>query len=219
MNEREVVKPLPANIPNPPQQQGRRYFNQDEYMNANPQRPQKERPTPQNAQQQGDYQVPRLPYQNPARMNKAANELEPQSIVNGKPIYPDQIVAVFYSMGKFYQFIIEQKEKHMEERDAPEVGEYSFIGKQAVVGIEDYGPGLALAYGSDFFVQCRCQVSGLRFVVKSLEHWEDLKANVLIRICTMVLPTRSLILSSTTILNIVWDGVAAKRMSKGVNEL
>jgi [ribosomal protein S5]-alanine N-acetyltransferase len=37
-------------------------------------------------------------------------------------------------MGKFYQFIIEQREKHMEERDAPEVGECSFIGKQAVGG-------------------------------------------------------------------------------------
>ncbi len=39
-----------------------------------------------------------------------------------------------YSMGKFYQFIIEQREKHMEERDAPEVGECSFIGKLAVGG-------------------------------------------------------------------------------------
>jgi [ribosomal protein S5]-alanine N-acetyltransferase len=37
-------------------------------------------------------------------------------------------------MGKFYQFIIEQREKRMEERDAPEVGECSFIGKQAVGG-------------------------------------------------------------------------------------
>ncbi|HEY5001972.1 MAG TPA: GNAT family N-acetyltransferase [Ktedonobacteraceae bacterium] len=37
-------------------------------------------------------------------------------------------------MGKFYQFIIEQREKHLEERDAPEVGECSFIGKQAVGG-------------------------------------------------------------------------------------
>ena len=40
-------------------------------------------------------------------------------------------------MGKFYQFIIEQREKHMEERDerdAPEVGECSFIGRQAVGG-------------------------------------------------------------------------------------
>ena len=40
-------------------------------------------------------------------------------------------------MGKFYQFIIEQREKHMEERDernAPEVGACSFIDRQAVVG-------------------------------------------------------------------------------------
>ncbi len=41
-------------------------------------------------------------------------------------------------MGKFYQFIIEQREKHMEERDerdAPEVGACSFIGRQAVGGV------------------------------------------------------------------------------------
>ncbi|HLJ33799.1 MAG TPA: GNAT family N-acetyltransferase [Ktedonobacteraceae bacterium] len=40
-------------------------------------------------------------------------------------------------MGKFYQFIIEQREKHMEERDerdAPEVGACSFIDRQAVGG-------------------------------------------------------------------------------------
>src|SRR5258708_10134277 len=37
-------------------------------------------------------------------------------------------------MGKFYQFIIEQREKHMEERDAQEVGACSFIGRQAVGG-------------------------------------------------------------------------------------
>src|SRR5260221_2749479 len=40
-------------------------------------------------------------------------------------------------MGKFYQFIIEKREKHMEERDerdAPEVGACSFIGRQAVGG-------------------------------------------------------------------------------------
>jgi ribosomal-protein-alanine N-acetyltransferase len=37
-------------------------------------------------------------------------------------------------MGKFSQFIIEQREKHMEERDAPEVGACSFLGKQAMGG-------------------------------------------------------------------------------------
>src|SRR2546430_8361094 len=40
-------------------------------------------------------------------------------------------------MDKFYQFIIEQREKPMEERDerdAPEVGACSFIGRQAVGG-------------------------------------------------------------------------------------
>ena len=46
-----------------------------------------------------------------------------------------------YSTGKFYQFIIEQREKHMEkdERDAPEVGECSFIGRQAVGGNPPHG--------------------------------------------------------------------------------
>jgi ribosomal-protein-alanine N-acetyltransferase len=54
-------------------------------------------------------------------------------------------------MGKFYQFIIERREKHMEERDAPEVGEYFFIGKQTVDGFpthteakEGRGTGLKL---------------------------------------------------------------------------
>src|SRR5260370_27869922 len=40
-------------------------------------------------------------------------------------------------MDKFYQFIIEQREKHMEERDkrdVPEVGECSFLGRQVVGG-------------------------------------------------------------------------------------
>src|SRR2546423_12325813 len=40
-------------------------------------------------------------------------------------------------MGKFYQFTIEQREKHMEERDerdAPEVAACSFIDRQAVGG-------------------------------------------------------------------------------------
>ena len=52
-------------------------------------------------------------------------------------------------MGKFYQFIIEQREKHVEERDEAGVGECSFLGKQAVGGKpahteskEDRGTGL-----------------------------------------------------------------------------
>src|SRR5258708_2280367 len=54
-------------------------------------------------------------------------------------------------MDKFYQFIIEQREKHMEERDkrdVPEVGACSFLGRQAVGGLpphteskEDRGTG------------------------------------------------------------------------------
>ena len=55
-----------------------------------------------------------------------------------------------------------------------------------VVGIEPYGPGPSSTYASDFFVKCRCQVTGLQFVVKSFEHWEDLKEHVLIRICKTV---------------------------------
>src|SRR5689334_17771416 len=42
-----------------------------------------------------------------------------------------------YSTGKFSQFIIEQRNKHMEERDerdAPEIGKRSFLGGQAVSG-------------------------------------------------------------------------------------
>src|SRR6202171_4981647 len=44
-------------------------------------------------------------------------------------------------MDKFYQFIIEQREKHMEERDkrdVPEVGACSFLGRQAVSGKPAY---------------------------------------------------------------------------------
>jgi ribosomal-protein-alanine N-acetyltransferase len=54
--------------------------------------------------------------------------------------------------GQFYQFIIGQREKHMEERDkrdVPKVGECSVIGRQAVGGFpahteskEDRGTGL-----------------------------------------------------------------------------
>jgi [ribosomal protein S5]-alanine N-acetyltransferase len=54
-------------------------------------------------------------------------------------------------MDKFYQFIIEQREKHMEERDerdAPEISVCSFLGRQAVGGFpahmeskEDRGTG------------------------------------------------------------------------------
>jgi len=53
----------------------------------------------------------------------------------------------------------------------------------AVLGIEPFGSGTNLTYASDYFVKCECQVTGLRFVVKSLEHWEDLKQHVIVRIC------------------------------------
>lgn len=56
----------------------------------------------------------------------------------------------------------------------------------AVLGIEPFGPATNLTYVSDYFVQCECQITGLRFVVKSLEHWEDLKQHVIVRICKVV---------------------------------
>ena len=55
-----------------------------------------------------------------------------------------------------------------------------------VVGIEPFGPAPLSSYPSDYFVECRCQITGLRFVVKSFEHWEDLKEHVLVRICKSV---------------------------------
>lgn len=55
-----------------------------------------------------------------------------------------------------------------------------------VVGIEPYGSTNKSAYATDFFVKCACKVTGLRFVVKSIEHWEDLKRHVLVRICKRV---------------------------------
>ena len=55
-----------------------------------------------------------------------------------------------------------------------------------VLGIEPFGPGNYPSYGSDYFVNCVCQISGLRFAVKSFKHWEDLKQHVIFRICNSV---------------------------------
>lgn len=56
----------------------------------------------------------------------------------------------------------------------------------AVLGIEPFGPGAKLPYAPEYYVKCECQITGLRFVVKSLEHWEDLKQHVIVRICKVV---------------------------------
>ena len=52
-----------------------------------------------------------------------------------------------------------------------------------VLGIEPFGTVSNPSYATDFFVKCACKRTGLRFAVKSLEHWEDLKQHVLVRIC------------------------------------
>jgi hypothetical protein len=59
-------------------------------------------------------------------------------------------------------------------------------GKQiAVLGIKPFGPGNP-SYASDYFVNCACKMTGLRFVVKSSEHWENLKQHVIVRLCRAV---------------------------------
>ena len=55
-----------------------------------------------------------------------------------------------------------------------------------VLGIEPYGPARNASHASGFFVKCACKRTGLRFAVKSLEHWEDLKEHVIVRICKAV---------------------------------
>ena len=51
-----------------------------------------------------------------------------------------------------------------------------------VRGIDHLGP-VNRAYASEFAVQCACRITGLRFVVTSFEHWEDLKQHVIVRLC------------------------------------
>jgi len=55
-----------------------------------------------------------------------------------------------------------------------------------VLGIEPLGRVSNPVYATDFFVKCACKATGLQFAVKSLEHWEDLKQHVIVRICKMV---------------------------------
>ena len=59
--------------------------------------------------------------------------------------------------------------------------------KQIVVlGIEQLGPVHNPFYAPSFFVKCACKRTGLQFAVKSLEHWEDLKNHVIVRLCKLV---------------------------------
>ncbi len=55
-----------------------------------------------------------------------------------------------------------------------------------VVGIEHLGPASHPVYATEFAVQCACKTTGLRFIVKSLEHWENLKGHVIVRLCKTV---------------------------------
>jgi hypothetical protein len=74
-----------------------------------------------------------------------------------------------------------QEAEQLAERIRTEAGKVI-----VVVGIEPFGPVKNPAYASDFFVKCACRVTGLPFVVKSLEHWEDLKEHVIVRICKVI---------------------------------
>jgi len=117
--EESPRQPVPQQYHNnPPPPQGRR---DAPHMDANPpniqylQHPQKEPYTPpNNVQQQGGYQAPRPPNQNPppqeftsagpyALNNAPTSASQPQSTVNGKPIYPNQIRAVFNLRGPYIE--------------------------------------------------------------------------------------------------------------------
>ncbi len=55
-----------------------------------------------------------------------------------------------------------------------------------VVGIEHLGSASHPVYATAFAVKCACRTTGLPFLVKSLEHWERLKNNVIVRLCKTV---------------------------------
>jgi hypothetical protein len=55
----------------------------------------------------------------------------------------------------------------------------------AVVGIEPVGPGDP-AYATAFSVKCACKITGLRFLVQSLQHWMYLnQGHAIVRLCKM----------------------------------
>jgi hypothetical protein len=55
-----------------------------------------------------------------------------------------------------------------------------------VLGIEPLGPVSNPTYATGFFVKCACKVTGLQFVMKSFQQWENLKQHVIIRVCRFV---------------------------------
>ena len=55
-----------------------------------------------------------------------------------------------------------------------------------VVGVEHLGPASHPDYATEFAVKCACKTTGLRFIVKSLEHWERLNEHVIVRLCKIV---------------------------------
>lgn len=56
----------------------------------------------------------------------------------------------------------------------------------AVLGIDHLGPSNP-SYATEFGVKCACKITSFQFIVQSLEHWEDLKEHVIIRLCKMML--------------------------------
>lgn len=55
-----------------------------------------------------------------------------------------------------------------------------------VLGVEPLGLPASSYSKTEFFVKCSCKKTGLRFAVKSPEHWEYLKQHVLVRICKLL---------------------------------
>ena len=55
-----------------------------------------------------------------------------------------------------------------------------------VLGIKHMGSASSPAYATEFCVKCACKITGVSFIVQSLEHWEDLKQHVIVRLCKRV---------------------------------
>ena len=73
----------------------------------------------------------------------------------------------------------------MNKQEAEQLADHirSEVPKMIVVeGIREIGP----LYATAFAVKCACKYTGLPFIVKSLEHWEHLKGNVIVRLCKVV---------------------------------
>jgi len=70
-----------------------------------------------------------------------------------------------------------QEIEHLAERIGAEAAEYVDM-----LDIEHVGPASKPQYATDFFVKCMHKKSGLLFAVKSFDHWEDIKQDVLGRL-------------------------------------